>query len=834
MRGSSARRDKRTPDWESLEGRRMLAIDVTFAAAAPALTPRTDVNVSNLSGNQTESFVAVNPANPANLIAYSNTGTGNLAWFSTNGGSSWSSVAIPAPANTVASSDRDPNIAFDRNGTAFLAYLADDTAAAGVNHIVVAQSTNGGQAWSSLNVASGVVYHPYLAIGADPLDPTRDNVYVAYRQDVTEESALDSQVHVRASYDGGQTFPTDATINDDSASGQDEASYCALAVGPGGRLYAAWDDSSLAPDHSDIKLDTSADGGKTWGSDMLVGSTGVTYRVGASGHYTIPVAPDQGILAVPSLAVARTGADAGRVYVSYTFVFPGAGATADVAKTDIRLAYADDVLSGSPTWTYRKVNDDTNTVKSQFHGWMSLDPSTGFLYFTWFDTRNSGSANNTAQRYASVSVDGGATIRPNVRISDGTSNESTTNSNRDHSNYGDFNMHAAYGGVLNALWTDNSMQQSNDLFFDRPVLNAQQVTGTGGAGEDTYYVRLDPSGTFVQIYENSPAGASGTPAFTLLKSAMSSLALKPGAGSNTITLDYTNGDPLPAPGLSIDASGGGTKVMVVGKAGANQVKIVGGHANVEMQAGADAQHLSFDVAAGAGVSFETSAHVSVLRLGPGATGELTASAAPGQQKVLVAGALDLDPAARFDLTNNAMVVDYATNTVLPDVRSAIVSGYNAGGTRWGGSQLTSSSAAGDAGAAIGYAEASDVLSPTGGTFCGQSVDGSAVLVAFTRAGDADLSGAVDNADFMRLKAHFGQTPASWSQGDSDYDNAATFADFQRLELNFGTGTPAPVASAGVQSDQVLAPVSATVQRSVNRPVFARKRLARRNSNEVLR
>jgi hypothetical protein len=474
-------------------------------------------------------------------------------------------------------------------------------------------------------------------------------------------------------------------------------------------------------------------------------------------------------------------------------VFPGAGATADVAKTDIRLAYADDVLSGSPTWTYKKVNDDTNAAKSQFHGWVSVDPSTGFLYFTWYDTRNSGTANNTAQRYATVSTDGGATIRPNVRISDGTSNESSSNSNRDRSNYGDFNVHAAFGGVLNALWADNSMQQSNDLFFDRPFLTAQQVTGTGGAGDDTYYVRLDPSGTFVQIYENSAEG-TGTPAFTLLKTAMSGLFLQPGAGNNTVSIDYTNGDPLPASGLDLVGTGGQTKLVVVGKAAADTIKLAGPATRLAAAAGADAAALSIQLAADTALSIDTSMRLASLTLGAAAVANLP-PAPSGGPNVLVLKKLIADETARLDLTNNALVIDYDTATELPAVQRLVTKGYNAPGPRWGGTGITSSSAASDPGAAVGYAEASDVLSSTGGSFLGQNVDGTAALVRYTRSADADLNGTVDNADFARLYGHYGQSPATWSQGDFDYDANVTFADFQRLELNFGTGVGSPVSAA---------------------------------------
>lgn len=777
---------------EPLEDRRLLSFSITFAGT-PTLTQGADVNVTSLSGNQTESFIAANPASPANLITYSNTGTGNLAWYSTNGGTTWTQTTIPAPANTIASSDRDPNIAFDRNGVAWLAYLADDTVNGSINHIVLSKSVNGGQTWTSIDLASGVVYHPFVAIGANPTNVAIDNIYVSYRQDVVESTFADSQIHLRASTDGGMTFPTDVIINDDSINDIDDASYAALAVGADGRLYAAWEDSSGQPTSSDIKLDTSADGGATWGTDVsiLVGTaaatTGVTYAVGTSGHYTIPAAPDQGILTVPSLAVARSGPYAGRVYVAYTFIAPGSGALSTYAQTDVRLVYTDDLLSGAPTWTAKKVNDDTNATKSQFHPWVSLDQSSGFVYFTWFDSRNS-TSNNTAQRYSAFSTDGGATIRANVRVSDGTANQSSGNANRDRSNYGDFNVHSSIGGVINAAWTDNANQTSNDVYFDRAALDGQQVAATGTTGDDSYYLRLDSSGTFVQIFENAPA--SGTPAFTVLKSSVSSLALNLDTGNNTVTVDYANGNPLPAGGLSV--SGAGNHTMIIsGTAAAATCLLNGGMTTLTTSNPANTAALTVSVAAGAGVKFASSARLASLVVASGATAEMVAGAAAGE-KVLFTQSLNLTGAAKLDLRNNGLVVDYTGATVLPAIDALIASGYNAAATHWTGPGIMSSTSAANAATAVGSTESSVALGATGGTFLGQAVDGSCVLVRYTLAGDANLNGTVDFFDLTALAANYGSTAGAWSTADFNYDGQVNFFDLTTLSANYGAPLPAGV------------------------------------------
>jgi hypothetical protein len=147
--------------------------------------------------------------------------------------------------------------------------------------------------------------------------------------------------------------------------------------------------------------------------------------------------------------------------------------------------------------------------------------------------------------------------------------------------------------------------------------------------------------------------------------------------------------------------------------------------------------------------------------------------------------IGLTPRGKLDVTNNAFVVDYTDPSPLPRLRALILSAYNGGS--WNGNGITSSSAnANNFG--IGYAEASALASvpPIFGT-----VDATAVLVRYTRYGDANLDGTVNLADFNRLAANFGSTSGDWSQGDFNYDNNVNLADFNRLAANFGLSAAGP-------------------------------------------
>jgi len=93
------------------------------------------VNVSATTGNQAESFVNVNPTNPNNIVATSNTTSPSIfRAYSTDGGTTWTRGTI---ATGVACCDGQA--AWDTCGNLFLVYLN-----AAVTQVNVILSTDGG------------------------------------------------------------------------------------------------------------------------------------------------------------------------------------------------------------------------------------------------------------------------------------------------------------------------------------------------------------------------------------------------------------------------------------------------------------------------------------------------------------------------------------------------------------------------------------------------------------------------------------------------------------------------------------------------------------------
>jgi autotransporter-associated beta strand protein len=151
--------------------------------------------------------------------------------------------------------------------------------------------------------------------------------------------------------------------------------------------------------------------------------------------------------------------------------------------------------------------------------------------------------------------------------------------------------------------------------------------------------------------------------------------------------------------------------------------------------------------------------------------------------------------ARLDIGTNALIVDYSTgneDAAMALVQSSIKSGY------------ISSTAASDPGRAIGYAQASDILGPSGGPFMEQMVDGTSMLVRYTLAGDTDLNGTVDFNDLARLAQSYNITDGTtrWSSGDFNYDGNTDFLDLAMLAQHYNTALPSEAIPPGASTEFV--------------------------------
>src|SRR4029077_19803062 len=103
-------------------------------------------------------------------------------------------------------------------------------------------------------------------------------------------------------------------------------------------------------------------------------------------------------------------------------------------------------------------------------------------------------------------------------------------------------------------------------------------------------------------------------------------------------------------------------------------------------------------------------------------------------------------------------------------------------------------ASGSSKTGLAYGEANLLVGPTGGTWKGQTVDGTAVLITYALYGDANVDRTVDTVDFNLLTASFSLTGKQWTDSDFNYDGTVDSVDFNLLAANFSQVLPGDAAA----------------------------------------
>ncbi|MEX2140310.1 MAG: Calx-beta domain-containing protein [Pirellulales bacterium] len=317
----------------------------------------------------------------------------------------------------------------------------------------------------------------------------------------------------------------------------------------------------------------------------------------------------------------------------------------------------------------------------------------------------------------------------------------------------------------------------------------QLTTITGTNGNDTYHViRI---GSFLHVYENTALG--GQPTYISTLAAMpGTLTINTLAGNDVLTVS-TVGQSLGLGRLIYDA-GAGTNSLVLESGSARiDATALGGLLNTEVKVGA---HLTTARLQQNGLTLTENSKVSLLRDGDAS----------------VVTSLTLAPGATLDITDNALVIHYIGASPVAIVREKILSGRGGAGfgANWTGTGITSSTAAQanttDPEAwSIGYTE--NAALPLGAyeSFRGVGVDDTAVLIAYTRTGDANLDGLVDDNDVTVVGATYapGVTQPQWALGDFDYNGFVDDDDVTLLGVFYNPAAPPLAAPDVVQNSDLV-------------------------------
>jgi subtilisin family serine protease/subtilisin-like proprotein convertase family protein/methionine-rich copper-binding protein CopC len=297
--------------------------------------------------------------------------------------------------------------------------------------------------------------------------------------------------------------------------------------------------------------------------------------------------------------------------------------------------------------------------------------------------------------------------------------------------------------------------ETNDNYT---LVASMGVHGTQAA--NVFYLKTSSDSARLEVYNVYPPPPGAVPIFTWPMTASVPLAINTLGGDDRVLVDIADGVSGPAAGVRLDLGLGSNNELIV-RGGTVKIDGVatGGVLNTTLLASA---RLATSRLMQGALTLGDNSQVTLL---PG-----------GEASVITS--LSLGAGATLDLASGALVVDYSGASPAATIREQILSGRGGVGmgATWDSPGITSSTAAAANQTApesrsVGYAE--NALLPLGRytEFRGVAVDDTAVLLAYTSTGDANLDGVVNDDDVTIVGATYapGVTGAQWAFGDFDYN-----------------------------------------------------------------
>ena len=340
-----------------------------------------------LEGN--EPSISINPEDPDDIwLAYNN----NKVYHTLNRGKQWLPVKVDPPQGFYG----DPVIYKSANGMVYLAHLAQNKEKPypqSFDCIVFERSTNGVEFHSKAIGKNGKMQDkPWFTVDEWPESPFKNNVYLSWTEfDAygSKSSKDSSRIRFCFSDNLGASFSDPVYISDvsgDAADGSKTAEGATIGVFPNGSLICVWSRNDT------LWYDESADGGRNWGKDKVVGSM--------KGGWSIESV--KGMMrsnGMPFLCSDKKGG----IYVVYA-------AQSEQGDWDIWFRYFKS--SGEGFSKALRVNDDRGYA-DQVLPFATLDKNTGTPRVIWYDMRNSESG-RFFQIFTSELKPGGASVNVNL------------------------------------------------------------------------------------------------------------------------------------------------------------------------------------------------------------------------------------------------------------------------------------------------------------------------------------------------------------------------------------------------------------------------------------
>jgi hypothetical protein len=337
-----------------------------FAAGCPGAR----FDDTTITGHELEPTIAVNPANPRNIVATWKQDVGpvssraDLVASSLDGGRTWKRRTIPgltACTGGTADAGSDPWVAAGGDGTAYFSGLAADLATDPPTTAVVAsRSRDGGRSWR----APATVAAPLQGNETDSVtaSPTRaGHAYVAWANFIVNPPRTNTLEFSRTT-DGGATWSPPVLVDQPGPFQIDQAPR--ILVLPGGALLAVFARGDFETGLGSIHAARSLDEGRTWLPAVEVGSKPIPDVVDPETGLPLP-SPG-----FPSAAVAPDGT----VYVAFEDSrSPTSGAVGVARSRDGGRSWTSATLPGVRAFAFEPA------VAVDAHGTVGV---------TWYDLRS--------------------------------------------------------------------------------------------------------------------------------------------------------------------------------------------------------------------------------------------------------------------------------------------------------------------------------------------------------------------------------------------------------------------------------------------------------------
>lgn len=445
------------------------------------------INITNGNNAQSETWIAINPNNPLNIIATANDNKylGGLdnwrmsSWATFDGGQTWKHAITPANGGLYISAPKDgsmtifdPGVAFDADGNATYIYgytqvLNNDLD--GENGVFAVGSTNGGIDWNAFGKDEPISavalstnetpqpFHDRYSVACDFMSNTsfRNRIYVTWQR-------FKSNPGVALSYstNKGRSWTNPKLI------GLGTSTQAPMpATGPDGEVYVAWINNLYPTNESQAIVTKSTNGGVTFGNTIIAQRVfSVGTRNAQSGRFTLEKKQGIRVSSPPQIAVDCSNKPSrGYVYVVQ------AGREVDNGEYRVFVSRS---TNGGSTW--QRVRVDNNQLgNDMFFPSITVDPITGTVAVLYYSSQND--PNNVGvDAYISVSNDAGLTWNP-IRVSPSTwylNSAQTVFPQQGVGNvyWGDYTSITSYNGVIYPLfWMPTA---SNYSFFSLDLFTA--------------------------------------------------------------------------------------------------------------------------------------------------------------------------------------------------------------------------------------------------------------------------------------------------------------------------------------------------------------------------